>query len=161
MWGEYNPLIIQVFWHLARMECEEVRHVLREWTAEKQKIEHGLSLLTDMVLSPFRLKPGLLYLGKCSDHSATEWKRSRTISLSDFYSVFLNGLVYVLLWQEDSGLRLPVWQQYRLHTWHGSGLCATPGSKPVQVLGIATAEVQPSSVWECSCTSHPVSQNHK
>lgn len=94
------------------MECEELRQVLRQWTAEKQKLEHGLSTLMDAVLSPFRLKPGLPYPGKRSNQSATEWKRNRTISFPDSYSTLLNRQIFVLVWQEDSELRMPIWHQY-------------------------------------------------
>ena len=94
------------------MEREELRRVLRQWTTEKQKLEHGLSTLMDVVLSPFRLQPGLPYPGKCSNHSATEWKKNRTVSFPDSYSFFLNRLFNVLMWQEDSGLRMPIWHQY-------------------------------------------------
>lgn len=44
--GEYTPLIIQIFWHLARMEREELRRVSE--TAEKQKLKHVLSTLIGM-----------------------------------------------------------------------------------------------------------------
>lgn len=66
--GEYTPLIIQILWHLARMECEELRRVPE--TTEKQKLEHVRRTRIDTVWSPFRLKP-------CpgSNHSATEWRR--------------------------------------------------------------------------------------
>lgn len=90
------------------MECEE----LRQWTTEKQKLDYDLSTLMDTVWSPFRLKAGFLYPGKCSDHSTTEWKRNSTISFPDSCFVFLNRLFYVLLWQEDLWLRMPIWHQY-------------------------------------------------
>lgn len=95
--GEYNPLISQILWYLARMECEELRQILRQQTTEKQKLEHGLPTLMDVVLSPFRLKLGLPYPGKCSNHSATEWKRNRTIFFLDSCSIFLNRLFDVLV----------------------------------------------------------------
>lgn len=57
-------------------------------------------------LESLQLKP---CPGKGSDHSATEW---RSKSFPDSFSVFFNKLVYVLLWQEGSGLRMPVWHQH-------------------------------------------------
>lgn len=58
------------------------------------------------VWSLFRLKP---CPGKGSDHSATRW---RSKSFPGSFSGFFNRLVSVLVWQEGSGLRMPICHQH-------------------------------------------------